>query len=140
MHQIAILYPIIALAMLTFTVLLLIPYQRFRALKLKQVVVDDFKLGESKNVPDSVSIPNRNYMNLLELPILFYVVCLTMFVTHTATPAVVVLAWGYVASRAAHSLVHLTYNNVLHRLVAFVVSNLFLLTLWVLLIISFQLK
>ena len=140
MHQIAILYPIIALAMLTFIVLLLIPYQRFRALKLKQVVVGDFKLGESKNVPDGVSIPNRNYMNLLELPILFYVVCLTMFVTHTATPAAVALAWGYVASRAAHSLVHLTYNNVLHRLVAFVVSNLFLLTLWVLLIISFQLK
>ena len=83
MNQAAILYPVIALALLTFIVLLLIPYQRAKALILKQMVIDDLKFGESKNVPVEVSIPNRNYMNLLELPLLFYVVCLTTFVTHT---------------------------------------------------------
>jgi hypothetical protein len=124
------------MAALTLFVLLLIPYQRAKALFLKQIEVDDFKLGESKNVPAVVSIPNRNYMNLLELPILFYVVCLTMFITQFVTPVVVGLAWGYVASRTVHSLIHLTYNKVFHRLAAFVLSNFFLVALWALLTLN----
>lgn len=133
MNQVTILYPAIALAALTIGVLLLIPYQRFKAAINKRVVVDDFKFGESKNVPPEVSIPNRNYMNLLELPMLFYVVCLAMFVTKTATPLALSLAWGYVALRSVHSFVHLTYNNVVHRLTLFALSNFVLVTLWVLL-------
>ena len=137
MNQAAILYPAIALAALTFVVLSLIPYQRFKAtFFLKQVVVDDFKFGESKNVPPGVSIPNRNYMNLLELPMLFYVVCLAMFVTETVAPVAVGLAWAYVALRSVHSLVHLTYNKVMHRLTFFAFSNFVLMVLWVLLALN----
>ncbi len=133
MNQVAILYPAIALASLTFAVLLLIPYQRFKATINKRVAVDDFKFGASENVPPEVSIPNRNYMNLLELPMLFYVVCLAMFVTKTVAPLALGLAWGYVALRSVHSFVHLTYNNVMHRVTFFALSNLVLVTLWVLL-------
>jgi hypothetical protein len=39
-------------------------------------------------------------------------------------------AWLYVALRVAHSLIHLTYNNVMHRLIAFAVSNPVLAGLW----------
>lgn len=136
MNQAAIMNPVIALAVLTFVVLLLIPYQRFKAVILKQVVVDDFKFGESGNVPPGVSIPNRNYMNLLELPMLFYVVCLALFVTETVTTATVGLAWAYVTLRSVHSLVHLTYNKVVHRLTFFALSNIVLIVLWVLLALN----
>lgn len=136
MNQIAILYPVIAMAALTFVVLLLIPYQRFRAVIRKQVVPDDFKFGESGSVPPAVCIPNRNYMNLLELPLLFYVVCVVMFVTQTATPMAVGLAWAYVALRAVHSLIHLTYNKVVHRLTFFALSNVVLVVLWILLVVN----
>ena len=137
MNQAAILNPVIALAMLTFAVLLLIPYQRFKAtFFLKQVVVDDFKFGESKNVPPGVSIPNRNYMNLLEIPMLFYVVCLVMFVTQTVTLVALNLAWAYVALRSVHSVVHLTYNKVVHRLTLFALSNFVLVSLWVILALN----
>jgi hypothetical protein len=130
-NQVSILYPVVALAALTFVVLGLIPYHRFKAASKKQVVADDFKHGESANVPPEVSIPNRNYMNLLELPILFYVVCVAMFVTQSATIPAVVLAWAYVALRALHSFVHLTHNNVFHRLTFFALSNFVLVALWV---------
>jgi len=43
----------------------------------------------------------------------------------------IVLAWGYVALRIAHSAIHLTYNNVFHRLSAFAASNVLLVALWV---------
>ena len=83
-------------------------------------------------MPRHVSIPNRNYMNLLELPVLFYMVSLTVVVTRIASPAMLGLAWAYVVLRLVHSLVHLTYNNVLHRLAVFAASNVVLLVLWLL--------
>jgi len=131
MNQVGILYPVVALAALTFIVLLQIPIQRFKAAGQKRVAADDFKLGESVNVPPEVTIPNRNYMNLLELPVLFYVVCLGMFVTQAVSPSALAFAWSYVALRALHSVVHLTYNKVFHRLTLFALSNVALIALWV---------
>jgi hypothetical protein len=124
--------PMGALALLTFAVLLLIPFRRFRAAFAGQVRAEDFRYGESVRVPAPVSIPNRNYMNLLELPVLFYVVCVLNYVTSpTVSALTLALAWAYVALRALHSLVHLTYNNVMHRLAIFAASNFALLVLWV---------
>ena len=127
----AIFYPVAALVALTFAVALLIPYARFRAAFRGQVKAKDFRYGESANVPGVVSLPNRNLMNLLELPILFYVVCIALYVTRTADDAAIVLAWLYVALRGAHSVVHLSYNNVFHRLAVYAASNVVLLVLWV---------
>jgi hypothetical protein len=95
------------------------------------VTADDFKFGESAAVPAAVSIPNRNYMNLLEAPVLFYVACLVLFVTAGASPLAVALAWAYVALRVVHSVIHLSYNHVMHRLTAFAFSNAVLVALWV---------
>jgi hypothetical protein len=36
-----------------------------------------------------------------------------------------------VGLRAAHSVVHLTYNNVLHRLAVFAAGNVVLLVIWI---------
>src|SRR6185312_4107848 len=104
MNPNAILFPVIALAALTLVVLACLPYRRFKAAFARKVTAEDFRYGESANVPGEVSIPNRNLMNLLETPVLFYVVCLTFRVTHSADEMTLCLAWIYVASRALHSL------------------------------------
>jgi len=62
---------------------------------------------------------------------LFYVVCVLLFVTSGVTFIAVVLAWAYVGLRVIHSAIHLTYNRVPHRLVAFAMSNAVLVALWV---------
>ena len=82
-------------------------------------------------MPPEVTLPNRNLMNLLELPVLFYVVCLGFYVTGTATTLALVLAWAYVVLRVLHSAIHLTYNNVFHRLPVFAASNGVLVALWI---------
>lgn len=123
--------PMGALALLTFIVLINIPIRRFAASAAGKVKRDDFKYGESGNVPGAVSIPNRNYMNLLELPVLFYIICFIAIHADRADGAFTAAAWIYVALRAAHSLIHLTYNNVFHRLAAFALSNLVLASLWI---------
>src|SRR5919109_4299395 len=131
MEPAGILYPMAALAGLTFAVLLLIPYARFRAAWRGRVTAADFRYGESANVPGDVSLPNRNLMNLLELPVLFYVVCLAFYVTASVDTRALYWAWAYVALRALHSAIHLTYNNVFHRLSAYALSNVALIALWV---------
>lgn len=131
MNQALILWPMAALAALTFVVLLLIPIARFRAAARGEVKAKDFRYGESANVPGVVSLPNRNLMNLLELPVLFYVVCLAFYVTSTVDSFAVYAAWTYVGLRAAHSAVHLSYNNVFHRLGVYAASSAVLFVLWV---------
>jgi len=128
----AILQPVFALAMLTGLVLLLIPLARIRAVQQRQIGLNDFKLGESAAVPEQVSLPNRNYMNLLELPLLFYVVCLLIHATGTSTALMVQVAWAYVGLRVVHSAIHLSYNHVFHRFMAFALSNVVLVVLWLL--------
>lgn len=131
MNNHAILYPIFALAWWTSCVLLLIPIARIRAGRRREIVVDDFKYGESSAVPPHVSIPNRNYMNLLELPVLFYVAGVLLLVSPCTSLPSIYLAWLYVGLRIVHSVIHLTYNKVLHRLAAFATSNAVLVALWI---------
>ena len=131
MRNLEILYPLLALAAWTFLVLLLIPFFRIRSVRRREIAPSDFKYGESSAVPPAVSIPNRNYMNLLELPMLFYVVCLMLYVTAGASRSAVYVAWAYVVLRVVHSIIHLSYNHVLHRLAAFTLSNVALVSLWV---------
>ena len=131
MNQESILLPVAALVALTFAVLMIVPFRRFKAAFARQVTTRDFKYGESPNVPPEVSIPNRNYMNLTELPVLSYVACITLYVTRSVDAASLYLAWAYVALRAGHSGVHLTYNKVLHRLALFALSCVVLAVMWV---------
>ena len=130
MRNPAMLYPLFALAAWTLIVLALIPLVRVRAVRQREIRPDDFRYGESAKVPGHVSLPNRNYMNLLELPMLFYVVCLLLYVTGGASSLTIALAWGYVVLRVVHSAIHLSYNHVMHRLAAFSLSNVALVVLW----------
>ncbi len=132
MQQEMIFSPMGVMALLTFIVLGLIPVRRFRASAAGQVTAEDFKLGESARVPAHVGVVNRAYMNLLELPVLFYVASLMYFVAGRVDQTTLAVAWAYVALRAAHSLIHVTYNKVFHRLAAFAASNFMLMAYWAL--------
>jgi hypothetical protein len=46
-------------------------------------------------------------------------------------PWVAGFAWGYVAARVAHAVIHLGSNRVRHRLRAYAASWVFLLALWI---------
>ncbi len=134
--SLAIFGPVFTLAFWTFVVLNVLGFRRIRAGRQRQVEPDDFKLGESDRVPEQVRLANRNYMNLLELPVLFYAVSVIAYITGTVSIAILVTAWLFVALRVGHSLVHLSTNNVTLRLRVFVAANTALLILWVLAALS----
>lgn len=126
----AIFGPVCVLAVWTVLVLFFGGFRRIGALRGGRVRRDAFKLGESAEVPPDLVVGNRNLINLLEMPVLFYVACLALYATGRVTPGLVFLAWSYVGLRLAHSAIHLTYNSVLHRVVPFALSNLVLLAMW----------
>lgn len=127
----ATLAPVFALALWTFCVVCLLGFTRVRAALTGSITPDDFRFGESSRVPSHVALANRNYMNLLEMPLLFYVISLILVtVPQAMDPITFGLQWAYVAIRVVHSVIHVTYNNVLHRLAAFALSNGVVLVLW----------
>jgi hypothetical protein len=127
----AIFYPVVTLVLWTLAVLFLVPRQRFKAAREGRVKARDFAYGESENVPPEARIANRNFMNLLETPVLFYVACLTVYVIGKVDLWSMGLAWTYVALRIGHSAVHLTYNHVFHRMRVYAVSIFVLAALWI---------
>lgn len=127
----AIFRPVGLLALWTMLVLVMTAVRRVRAVRAGRVKRSAFRLGESDDVPDDVVIANRNLMNLLEMPLLFYVVCLCLYVTHHVQPRPLGLAWTYVALRIVHSCIHLTSNKVMHRLTVFGLSNVVLTVIWI---------
>jgi hypothetical protein len=75
--------------------------------------------------------PADNFRNLFELPVLFFLAVVLALVLLIQDDLLVQLAWAFVALRAVHSLIHCTYNRVLHRFVAYAASSLVLLLMWV---------
>jgi hypothetical protein len=127
----AIFRPVCALALWTLAVLVLTGARRVRAVRTGRVKRGAFRLGESAEVPEDVAIVNRNLMNLLEVPLLYYVVCLCLYVTHQVRPGLLMLAWVYAALRVLHTLIHVTTNNIMQRLTVFAISNFVLATIWI---------
>jgi hypothetical protein len=131
----AIFGPVCVLALWTGAVLLLTGLRRVSAVRSRRLRQGAFRYGESSEVPDDLKVWNRNLMNLLEMPILFYVVSIGFYVTRQVTPGIVVLGWVYVALRLLHSFIHLTSNRVIVRFGVFAVGNLVLLATWILFMI-----
>ena len=71
-----------------------------------------------------------NFTNLFEFPVLFYVLCLALAVTGMGTAGFVAAAWGFVALRVVHSLIHVTYNRVFHRFIAWMLGAAWLFAMW----------
>lgn len=77
-------------------------------------------------VPAKINLPAYALKNLLELPVLFYVLCLYLYLTGRVDQFYVVASWLFVTGRALHALIYCTYNKVLHRFIAYFLSALVL--------------
>lgn len=70
-------------------------------------------------LPEEVNYPAYNFKNLFELPVLFYGLCLYLYVTATADSIDVFAAWLFLVFRVVHSAIHCTVNIVMARFVVY---------------------
>lgn len=108
----------LALLLWTYAIALTLGRARFRAVARGEVAPRGYRLMNAQE-PEHLIKLARNYANLFESPVAFYVVGLSILYLGAADMTYVALAWAFVGCRMAHSLIHLTYNHVLHRFVVF---------------------
>ncbi|HLK36799.1 MAG TPA: MAPEG family protein [Polyangiaceae bacterium] len=126
----ALVQPIVALAALTGLVLIGTAVARNAAVLVGKVSMRYYRTYAAGAPPEWIERPARTYMNLLELPVLFYVVCILMIATGRVDTAQVELAWLFVATRVVHAAIYLAVNHVPSRFASFVTGAITLTVLW----------
>lgn len=140
MSQTAIFYPVLAMVALTFVVQFQMYRRRVREVRSRGIKLREMATRREAAISLQDSAAADNYSNLFELPMLFYLVCVALFVTETVTLLQAALAWAFVVSRVGHSVIHLTYNHVYHRLMAFVLSTICVYSMWILFAVALGLN
>jgi hypothetical protein len=127
------LYAMFAMILLTLVVSARLLSLRINAVKNGKVSLGQFRLN-SGDIPNNIAQASRNYSNLFEVPVLFYAAGTLALALQLQSAAMIILSWTFVASRILHSWIHLTYNNVIHRMRAFLASYMCVVAIWVLIV------
>ena len=85
---------------------------------------------------DYLKAARDHYKNFTEQPILFYLLCVLLFVSESVITLDIYLAWGYVLFKIIHSFIRFTSNYVPHRAKVFYVCYFILTAGWIRFIIS----
>jgi hypothetical protein len=99
-------------------------------LRLRMRLDGNLPRGEQMaTLPPRVRWKADNYNHLLEQPILFYAIALSLAVLGDSSTASVALAWSYVGLRVVHSLWQALVNVIPVRFALFALSSLVLFAL-----------
>ena len=132
----AIVYPMFAMVVLTATVLVIMFRSRVRAVRENALTSAYFRVYQGGTEPDYAVKPARHFINLFEAPTLFYAACLVALATRATGPAILALAWVYVAVRVVHAWIHIGHNRLRHRIRAYAASCAVLLALWICVVVA----
>ena len=127
----AIIRPVLALAGLTGTVWLAMVIVRNVAVARGLVRLRYYRGDDIPPPPERIERPARAFMNLLEAPLLFYVVALLMVITGRFDGVQIALCWLFVAFRTLQAAIHILVNRVPWRFAAYVAGCVTLTALWV---------
>ena len=129
----SILYPMLAMVVLTVIVAVVLFRRRVNEMRSRRIHPQKVATSAQMAAAIEDSRAADNFRNLFETPVLFYAAVIVVYATQLTSVAYVTLAWAYVATRVVHSAIHCTYNRVIHRLLAFAASVLLMWALWTLL-------
>jgi hypothetical protein len=127
MTQNAIFGPFFAMIFLTFVVWVYLYVRRIRFITSRKLTPKELEpIAFAQLSPPHVSNPSDNFKNLFEIPVLFYVLVIYLFVTQRVDPVYVSAAWIFVGFRVLHSVVHCTFNWVMLRFYLYLLGTIVL--------------
>jgi len=129
MNQTAVFWPLLAQVLLVYIVYVVMGRRRYVAVKSGEAKVGQFKTRSTE--PASSVTVAANLCNQFELPVLFYVLCLTLHVTNGVNYLTLALMWIFVLTRYFHAWVHLTSNNLRLRSRSFFAGAVVLALAWI---------
>jgi len=128
MRQTAIFWPMIAHVVLVYIVYAVMARRRFGAVRSGAVKPGQFKVRG--NEPEVSATVSSNLMNQFELPVLFHVLCLALYVTNGVNYLTLALMWIFVVTRYVHAFIHTTSNRIVWRYKAFFAGAIVLALCW----------
>jgi len=128
----SILLPLLAMVFLTFAVWVYLYALRIPEINRMGIDPNDLQdRAEAHKLLRVSAAASNNLKNLFEVPVLFYLAAMITMLLMIQDDLLVGLAWGFVILRVVHSLVHCSYNRVMHRFIAYLISCLFLIFMWI---------
>ena len=123
-----ILQPVISMMLLTALVWVVLYLKRIPAMQASGLPTQTWTTPDKavELLIETVNNPANNFKNLFELPVVFYALCLVLFVTNGVDAVHVAAAWTFVGFRVLHSLIHCTVNIVMARFAAYALGALVL--------------
>lgn len=126
------LVPALAMVALTFVVWVRMYVVRLREMRRNRVSPQDVATSALAAARLQDTRASDNFRNLFEVPVLFYAAVTLVVALGASSPALVGLAWAFVALRAVHSLIHCGSNRVVHRFAVHVAGTLVVWSIWLL--------
>jgi hypothetical protein len=127
-------YAMFAMVVLTFMVGIVAVVTRVKSVKNGSVKIKYYHTMDGQEVPEQLTKSTRCFNNMFEVPVLFYVVSTLFVILKSNNELAFLLAWLFVGFRVAQAIVHLTYNNVLHRMLMFWGAVISVLAMWIILL------
>ena len=115
------------MVMLTFVIVFFTLRIRLASVRRGEVSLSYYSMFRGEEKPDLVIKTSRKLANHFAVPVLFYAAGILYAALEMSDSVPVTLAWLFVIARLIHTGIHLSYNNVMHRLVVFGVGNLSIL-------------
>ena len=112
------------MVMLIFVILFFTPHIRLASVRRGEVSLNYHSMFQGEEMPDLVIKTSRKLVNHFAVPVLFYAADILHAALEMSDSVPVTLALLFVIARLIHTGIHLSYNNVMHRLVVFGVGNL----------------
>ena len=130
MHDYCLIYPMFAMVLLTFIVLIRLFRTRTQSVASGAVKASFYKTFQGDAEPEAAQKLTRHFSNLFEAPTLYYAACLAGLTMHVTDLAFLIMAWAYVAARLIHAYIHLGKNKIYPRIYAYFSSWIILLVMW----------
>lgn len=124
-------FPMAAMVLLTLIVGGFLMVARVQGLRSGQIKMRYFKTLQEGEPTEAMTKASRHFINLFEVPVLFYVICLAAIALQIQSPCLVPLAWAFVAFRTIQAFVHLGPNKVVVRMSVYLLGFTAVLAMWV---------
>jgi len=131
-NSLDILHPVLALILLHAVILVLLVVVRIGSMRSLNLKFQDAKHTselDSPAIPDYIRQIGANYNNLCEVPTVFYALIFYIWASGHVDSMHVWCAWAFFFSRVAHSLIQVTFNQVLIRFPVFFIGWLLIITM-----------
>lgn len=125
MTQTQIFAPFLGMIVLTMVVWVFMYSKRLPFIFANRLDPDEITPDEfNRLTPSDVRNPSDNLKNLFEIPVLFYALCLYLYLTNHVDTLHVVCAWIFFVFRVGHSGIHCLTGNVMLRFAVYCVSSI----------------